>query len=304
MKMLMQNTARADWNDENWKFRIHPDADFEVGLRPIFNVNREIIPDKKEVFRRDTNDGLAVVSKTYKVRNYKKAINYFEDLILNSNIDTRDVEVKHNVDQNGAVYMVNYRFNRVKGIKMFDDPKERSVFELQFRSSHNMRFPEEMIAWARYLWCDNGCANTDWMLHVKNKHNTTKDITIDYKAIDDAVRNFLQGEEEKKRWIEKEITYNTVMALFQRTLAYQMPTNTHSKVLQFYSDIQMESLRKLYQKYTDRYGENLFAVFQTATDWSTHIEKTRGKVYNVQERRQSRVDQMLADNTWREHLEG
>ena len=45
------------------------------------------------------------------------------------------------------------------------------------------------------------------------------------------------------------------------------------------------------------FGENIFAVFQTATDWSTHVN-TKGKIYNVQERRGSRVRDMMNHEIW------
>ena len=57
---------------------------------------------------------------------------------------------------------------------------------------------------------------------------------------------------------------------------------------------------KLYNKYSTRYGQNMFAVFQTATDWSTHVT-TKGKVYNVQERRGSRVRDMKNNEIWLDH---
>ena len=56
----------------------------------------------------------------------------------------------------------------------------------------------------------------------------------------------------------------------------------------------------LYKKYSDRYGNNIFAVFQTATDWSTHVQ-TKGKIYNVQERRGSRIQDMMNSEIWLDH---
>ncbi len=285
--MLMTNLA---YKDETSKFDIPYNADFDVGLRPIFNINHKPIPKRKEVFRKDTNEGLAVVSDTYKVRSYKEAMMMVKDLILGSGIDTRDVEVKHTIDNNGAVYMCRWTFNRIKGIQMFNDPKERSVFQIEFRSSHNMRFPEELIVWATYLWCNNGCATSDWSLHVRTKHNTTKDVKIDYSRINEAVELFLQGEEEKKTWLKQDTELTQVKRLFQQTLAFS-PKDSHE--YKWYSENQMEDLIKLYKKYSDRYGENKFAVFQTATDWSTHFE-TKGRIYNVQNKRNSRVQEMLA----------
>ena len=278
------------------KFAIQADANFDVGLRPVMNVFGQEIKEKKEVYRKDTGKGLSVVSDTYKVRSYGKAINHFNDLILNSKLDLDDVEIADTVDNNGAVYLRNWKFNREKGAKMFDHPEERSVFELQFRSSHNQRFAEDMIAMARYMFCDNKCTSLDWMLHVRTKHNTDKVIEKDYKAIDLALENFFQGEEEKKRWIGQAIAYTTVLTLFKQELAWV----NNDKPNQWWSEIQMKALKELYSKYANKYGENLFAVFQTATDWSTHVE-TKGKIYNVQERRNSRVQSMLISDMWRDH---
>lgn len=67
---------------------------------------------------------------------------------------------------------------------------------------------------------------------------------MDYQAIDDAVRNFLQGEEEKKSWLEKPITLLIAKQLFQQTLAF-IPRDNH--ISKYYSDIQMDTLVKLYK---------------------------------------------------------
>ena len=55
-------------NDLPSKFAIPQEADFDVGLRPIYDVDHKAISGKKQVFRKDTNDGLAVVSNMYKTR--------------------------------------------------------------------------------------------------------------------------------------------------------------------------------------------------------------------------------------------
>ena len=292
-------------NDLPSKFAIPQEADFDVGLRPIYDVNHKTISGKKQVFRKDTNDGLAVVSNMYKTRSYSKAINHFNDLILNSKLNLEDVEVVDQVDNNGAVFIRNYWFNRIKGIQMFSDPSERSILGLQFKSSHNLLFAEDLMLWSKYLWCDNGCSNEDWKINVRIKHNTSKDIKVDYTALDGAIENFLQGEEEKKKWIEQAIAFVTAKQLFRQTLAFVPKDNGKvfydNTIDKFYSELTMDTLMKLYKKYTDRYGENLFAIFQTATDWSTHVE-TKGKVYNVQNRRNARVHDMMKHEIWMDQL--
>ena len=296
--MLMQNNTAEVLRELPAKFAIPESANFDVGLRPIYDIDHKEISGKKQVFRKDTNDGLAVVSKTYKIRSYEKAINHFNELILHSSLDLNEVEIIDTVDNNGAVFIRNYWFNRIKGIKMFDNPMERSILGLQFKSSHNLLFAEDLLLWARYMFCDNGCSNEDWKLHVRTKHNTTKDIEMDYTALDGAIENFLQGEEEKKKWIEQAIAFVTAKQLFRKTLALVEKDNQHQ---QYYSDLSMDILIRLYKKYTDRYGDNLFAVFQTATDWSTHVE-TKGKVYNVQNRRNARVHDMMKHEIWMDKL--
>lgn len=284
-------------NDLPSKFAIPQEADFDVGLRPIYDVDHKAISGKKQVFRKDTNDGLAVVSNMYKTRSYSKAINHFNDLILNSKLNLEDVEVVDQVDNNGAVFIRNYWFNRIKGIQMFSDPSERSILGLQFKSSHNLLFAEDLMLWSKYLWCDNGCSNEDWKINVRIKHNTSKDIKVDYTALDGAIENFLQGEEAKKELISKPISLLTVKELFRRTLAKQEYT-PHGQINKLpYSEFTLALLMTLYKKYSDRYTENLFAVFQTATDWSTHVQ-TKGKVYNVQNRRNARVHDMMKSSIW------
>ena len=78
---MLMAVAHKQESDMHSKLAIHPDADFDVGLRNIYNVNHDTISGKKEIYRTDTNDGLAVVSSTYKPRSYKKAINHFNNLI-------------------------------------------------------------------------------------------------------------------------------------------------------------------------------------------------------------------------------
>ena len=71
--MLM--TAMKITKELPTKFDISEYAKFEVKTRPIYDINQVVIPDKKQAYRTDTGDGLAVVSKSYVVRPYEKAIN-------------------------------------------------------------------------------------------------------------------------------------------------------------------------------------------------------------------------------------
>ena len=59
----------------------------------------------------------------------------------------------------------------------------------------------------------------------------------------------------------------------------------------------MRDLNKLYTEYDARYGNTLFAVYQTATDWSSH-PVTKGAVHNVSRKREKEVAKMLTSSEW------
>ena len=59
----------------------------------------------------------------------------------------------------------------------------------------------------------------------------------------------------------------------------------------------MKDLSNAWEKYEKRYGSTLFAVYQTATDWSSH-PVTKGALHNVSRKREKEVAEMMTSSEW------
>jgi len=96
--------------------------------------------------------------------------------------------------------------------------------------------------------------------------------------------------------MQKKVTNDEVFNLFRKTLASEYARNSlmdHTK-----SNV-MKDLNHEWEKYETRYGPTLFAVYQTATDWSSH-PVTRGALHNVSRKREKEVAEMMTSSEWRQ----
>jgi hypothetical protein len=94
--------------------------------------------------------------------------------------------------------------------------------------------------------------------------------------------------------MQKKVTNEGVSHLFKKTLARECAKNSlvdHTK-----TNV-MKDLNNAWEKYEKRYGPTLFAVYQTATDWSTH-PVTKGALHNVSRKREKEVAEMMTSNEW------
>jgi hypothetical protein len=60
----------------------------------------------------------------------------------------------------------------------------------------------------------------------------------------------------------------------------------------------MKDLSNSWITYRLKYGPTLFAVYQTATDWSSH-PVTKGALHNVSRKREKQVAEMMTSSEWR-----
>jgi hypothetical protein len=93
--------------------------------------------------------------------------------------------------------------------------------------------------------------------------------------------------------MQKQVKISDVKHLFKKTLA-----NRYTKLdIDDTSENIMEDLNVLWTRYLARYGQTLFAVYQTATDWSSHPD-TRGAIHNVSRKREKEVAKMMTSSEW------
>ena len=90
------------------------------------------------------------------------------------------------------------------------------------------------------------------------------------------------------------LTQDNVSNLFKKTLASEYARNSlvdHTK-----ANV-MKDLSNGWERYAEKYGLTLFAVYQTATDWSSH-PITKGALHNVSRKREKQVAEMMTSSEW------
>ena len=132
-----------------------------------------------------------------------------------------------------------------------------------------------------------------WSFNVYNRHNTNKTIDYTVQMFKDGLEAQNDLGKELFKQLQRKVTDVEVEYLFRKTLAKISNVFDTDNV----SDRTIVVLGDLWNKYRNSYGRNLFAVYQTATEWSSH-PITRGSRELVKRKREQQVIDMLNSNYW------
>jgi hypothetical protein len=153
----------------------------------------------------------------------------------------------------------------------------------------------QQIMWSSvYVVCLNGMVRPDWTFVVYNKHNKKRDITWSIEDFKAGLVSHKELGEDLFKMMQKKVTNEEVSHLFEKTLARECAKNSlvdHTK-----TNV-MKDLNNAWEIYEKRYGPTLFAVYQTATDWSSH-PVTKGALHNVSRKREKEVAEMMTSSEW------
>ena len=170
---------------------------------------------------------------------------------------------------------------------------ERIIPQLRIYSSLDGRWGQQIMWSSVYVVCLNGMVRPDWTFVVYNKHNKREDITFAISDFKSGVQAHQELGEDLFKMMQKQVKHNDVKHLFKKTLA-----NKYTKLdIDDTSENIMYDLNDLWTKYVARYKCTLFAVYQTATDWSSH-PVTRGAIHNVSRKREKEVAKMMTSSEW------
>ena len=133
----------------------------------------------------------------------------------------------------------------------------------------------------------------DWTFVVYNKHNKKEDITFAISDFKSGVQAHQELGEELFKYMQKRVSSVDVTHMFKKTLA-----NRYTKLdIDDTSENVMRDLNEEYTKYNEKYGNTLFAVYQTATHWASH-PVTKGAIHNVSRKREKEVAKMMNSSEW------
>ena len=269
---------------------------------PVDSETGEDIPEDEYVnryaiVRKDNGNLLGIHSGEYIVRPYYQLAEKVNEVIEQTlNLDKYKIETIDRVHENGKKYtrLINFWSEGINMDNFNNLSKEEKIIpQLRIYSSMDGRWGQQIMWSSVYVVCLNGMVRPNWTFTVYTKHNKKEDISFTTEGVlDGLVAHKVLGEELFKM-MQKQIKVSDVKHLFKKTLA-----NKYTKLdIDDTSENIMEDLNVLWTRYVARYKCNLFAVYQTATDWASHPD-TRGAIHNVSRKREKEVAKMMNSPEW------
>jgi hypothetical protein len=305
-----------------------PDAsyssiDFEVEQRPVYGFRTDsvsadgltatvtgdrFIPldGKKENVRVDNGESLGIVGDRYYLTPYTERADILIDAFNESSneINLDDSSTEFNVYEGGRKMKAKIY---LPGEKIEPAVGDISRCEYTLHDSLDGSWAAN-INWSLFrYWCSNGCDHKDTKLTFYTKHtrklSTDEAISKLITRIVQGVENFRKQETLMKSLINTPCNEQDAMGIFKQTLAAYR--DAEGKISA--SKIVMDAIQPVLFDNIRTLGSNGYAVYNTATEWATHInglvngKKTyRGQPHNVQRDRSGRVAKMLKSNPWKE----
>ena len=288
---------------------IDESAYFEVDKKPLLYLGKVIDYEKdKEVdsheyvnryalVRKDTGKLLGIHSDDYIVRPYSVLAEKVNDVIMEAvpDIDKWNITTADHVYADGRKYRRDINFwNKKIYLDSFKKANECIIPQVRIYSSLDGQWGQQIMFSSIYMWCLNGMVRPDWTFTVYNKHSSKQDITYSVAEFRDGLESHKEMGDEMFKMMQKKVKVADVTECYRKTLAN---TNKRNLDIDNNSVIVMRDLDSLWGKYVAKYGNTVFAVYQTATDWATH-PITRGAVYNVSRKREKQVAEMMQSKYW------
>ena len=212
-------------------------------------------PKHKAIVESDTGRIISVVGKGYNLVQNSEIIPQYEDAIARSNLNTagmyRDIQYSHD----GARTIVSYTFPAHRIAVKEGDEMDLKITVL---NSYDGSWKFMSLVGAFRLLCTNGQIIGDSFSSYYGKHTKSLDVEYAISKLENSLEVYLHNAELWKQYPTSKITIQQA--------------NNILLTLSDGNEKMMELLNATYQKYVFEMGHNLWALFNTLTDWSTHAD--------------------------------
>jgi len=211
----------------------------------IINTHKAVVDEKGNI--------ISVVGKGYNVIQNADIIPDYERAIYLSGLDTRGMERDIQQSHGGARTVVTYTFpaHRIEVKK--DDPMDLKISVL---NSYDGSWKFMSLVGALRLACLNGQVIGDFFSSFYGKHTMNLDTDAAVDRLETSLDVYLQNAEYWKQYPKISVTDLQAQNVFLNLAGT-------SKILN-------GVLEDIHVKYVDEMGSNLWALFNTLTDWSSH----------------------------------
>ena len=211
----------------------------------IINTHKAVVDEKGNI--------ISVVGKGYNVIQNADIIPDYERAIYLSGLNTQGMERDIQQSHGGARTVVTYTFpaHRIEVKK--DDPMDLKISVL---NSYDGSWKFMSLVGALRLACLNGQVIGDFFSSFYGKHTMNLDTDAAIDRLETSLDVYLQNAEYWKQYPKISVTDLQAQNVFLNLAGT-------SKVLN-------GVLEEIHLKYVDEMGGNLWALFNTLTDWSSH----------------------------------
>ncbi len=241
------------------------------------NLATRQAPKHKAIVEQDTGRIISVVGSGYNLVQNVDIIPQYEEAIHRSNLNTegmsRDIQYSHD----GARTVVTYRFPAHRIAVQEGDEMDLMITVL---NSYDGSWKFMSMVGAFRLLCTNGQIIGDSFSSYYGKHTKSLDVDYAINKLENALEVYLKNAELWKQYTTSKVTiaqaHNILLSL----------SNGNKKMF--------KELEGTYQKYVFEMGHNLWAVYNTLTDWSTHANvRNKSNKPSVVVNRESKVRKVL-----------
>ena len=266
------------------------DWDFPVEMQPVFDQYGNEIHGAQAVVRTDTEQALKVHGSKYELVRHDDVVNSVMDGIQQADI-SNDYDMKVSTIEGGRRLRMEVMFNNLVAEPAVGDYVK---FRINALNSYDASWPFLQEGDAYRLWCLNGCTTPKGVARYSYKHTANINVAGIAARIEKAVEFFLTRQDEWKSWMNVMIDDQFVNHFFSKTLAWAKPaSNGMNKV----NERQMANLTDLWTKNKQQLGSNKWALYNTMTEWSTHVVSDTPLV--TQRSRETQVQNALVSQQWK-----
>ena len=248
---------------------------FETSIGAMIGYDQ--VTKHKAIVNPETEQIVSVVGSGYQLVQNADVFPQFEEAIRLSGLDSNGMERNISTSHGGGRTVVSYTFPEHKVQVKEDDYVD---LKLTILNSYDTSWRFRVLGGAFRLLCANGMIVGDTFLEYSGKHTASLDTERAIANLDNSLQGFLATADLWKQYPKVKVNEVQVASVFD-TLA------KGSKAMLKYLD-------ECHKMYVDELGPNLWALFNTLTEWSSHHEiKNKQNAPSIIVNREERVRKLL-----------
>ena len=311
----MNNIMTLDVNNKNidLRDRKYGAADFDVEYQPLYTKPvdsiekgefhpdyHRLVPNKVVSVRSDTQDILGFHSLQYKGVNFRDGIDRCRDIIIKSGLADDSVTEEILVTPNSKQCVVTYTLPNV----MIDTPDgDKAALMIIMTNSFNGVWAFSIQVGLQQWACLNTQISATEGLVYKSRHNRFLNLDHAVSVITKSIPILHEQTELWREWLSEDCTDYNALKIIGTVTKNQFILNNylHPTDIVLNDDEVRRSRNVAYlwgawEKYRKSLGSNMWAMYNTLTDWSTHVEaKKSGSVASIRSRRENIVKKVISD---------